>query len=272
VTIVKLYSMNVKSRVDRGFILKKALMITLQKLGEEPYASVICYPRRSKAELKKRLKELQKLGIEVLEFSGEKEAFNTPVLGKGCVGIVTVAYRDGEKLALKIRRVDADRSGMTQEAGMLERANSVRVGPRFLGASKNFLLMQFIDGDLLPKWLEKRREKVQVRKVLREVLEQCRRLDKAGVDHGELSHAPKHIIIDKEGKPFIVDFETASTNRKPSNVTSICQFLFISGAVAKKVAEKLGEKDRDAIIEALRCYKKARTCENFEKVLEACSL
>jgi putative serine/threonine protein kinase len=261
-----------KGRVSRGFILKRALMITLEELKEEPYASVICYPRRSRTELKKRIAELQKLGIETLEFSGEKEAFNTPVLGKGCVGIVVVAYRKGEKLALKIRSVDADRPSMTQEAGMLQKANSVRVGPGFLGASKNFLLMQFIDGDLLPRWLEKRKEKAQLSKVLCTVLEQCWRLDEAGLDHGELSHAPKHIIIDEKGKPFIVDFEAASTNRKPSNVTSICQFLFINGEVAKKLGEKLGEKDGDLIIKALRHYKKDRTHANFEKVLEVCSL
>ena len=247
-------------------------MITLEKLSEEPYASILCYPRPSKAELKKRLKELQKLSVKALEFSGEKEAFNIPVLGKGYVGIVTVAYRNMEKMAIKIRRVDADRSRMQQEAEMLEKANSVSVGPKLLGVSKNFLLMQFIDGDLPPKWLEKRREKAQVRKVLREVLEQCWRLDEAGLDHGELSHAPKHIIINKKSKPFIVDFETASLIRKPSNVTSICQFLFISGLVARKVAEKLGEKDRATIIDVLRRYKKDRTRENFERVLKVCIL
>ncbi|MDH5459620.1 MAG: serine/threonine protein kinase [Candidatus Bathyarchaeota archaeon] len=252
--------------------MKKALMITLEKLSEEPYASILCYPRPNKAELKKRLKELQKLSVKALEFSGEKEAFNIPVLGKGYVGIVTVAYRNMEKMAIKIRRVDADRSRMQQEAEMLEKANSVSVGPKLLGVSKNFLLMQFIDGDLPPKWLEKRREKAQVRKVLREVLEQCWRLDEAGLDHGELSHAPKHIIINKKSKPFIVDFETASLIRKPSNVTSICQFLFISGLVARKVAEKLGEKDRATIIDVLRRYKKDRTRENFERVLKVCIL
>lgn len=241
-------------------------------MNEEPYASIICYPRRSKAELRKRLKELQKLGIEALEFSGEKKVFNTPVLGKGYVGIVTVAHRKGAKMALKIRRVDADRSGMQHEAEMLRRANSVHVGPKLLGASKNFLSMEFIDGDLLPEWLEKRIEKARVRKVLREVSEQCWLLDKIGLDHGELSHAPKHLVINKECKPFIVDFETASLNRKPSSVTSICQFLFISGVVAKKIAEKIGEKDREAIIEALKRYKNDRTRENFEKVSEVCGL
>jgi len=252
--------------------LKSALMLTLEKLSGEPYASIICYPKPSRAELRRRLKELQKLGVEALEFSGEKEAFSTPVLGKGCVGIVTIAYVNGEKVALKIRRVDADRARMQHEAEMLRKANSVRVGPRLLGVSRNFLLMQFIDGVLLPEWLVKHRGKALVRKVLREVLEQCWRLDRAGLDHGELSHAPKHIIIYKKGVPCIVDFEAASLNRRPSNVTSICQFLFISGAVAGKVAKKLGEKDKKAIVEALRQYKNDRRRENFERVLEACGL
>jgi putative serine/threonine protein kinase len=252
--------------------LKKAFKITLENLGEEPYASVICYPKPSKTELKVRLKELRKLSVKALEFSGEKQAFNIPVLGKGCVGIVIIAYINGEKAALKIRRVDADRTQMQHEAEMLKKANSLRVGPSLLGASKNFLLMQFIDGVLLPKWLEKQRGKAQVRKVLREVLEQCWRLDKVGLEHGELSHAPKHIIIDQRDEPFIVDFETASVNRKMSNVTSICQFLFISGVVAEEVAENLGRKDKKAIIEALRCYKNDRTRENFERVLVACGL
>jgi len=252
--------------------LKTALTVNTEKLSEEPYASIICYPRPSKVELKKRLRELQNLRIEALEFTGTKEVFNIPVLGKGCVGIVTIAYRNGEKVALKIRRIDADRARMQQEAEMLRQANSVHVGPRLLGVSKNFLLMQFIDGDLLPEWLDKRRGKALVRKVLREVLEQCWRLDVAGLDHGELSWAPKHIIIDKKNVPFIVDFETASLNRRPSNVTSICQFLLIGGIVAKKVVEKLGVKDKKAIVEALRRYKNDRTHENFENVLEVCDL
>jgi len=247
-------------------------VINLEKLSEEPYASVICYPRPSKAELKVRLKELQELRVKTLEFSGEKQAFNIPVLGKGCVGVVVIAHIDGEKAALKVRRVDADRSGMQQEAEMLKKANSAGVGPRLLGVSKNFLLMQFIDGDLLPRWLEKRKGKAEVKKVLREVLEQCWRLDEAGLDQGELSHAPKHIILDQKDEPFIVDFETASVNRKPSNVTSICQFLFISGAIADEVAVELGGKDEKAIIDTLRNYKNCRTRENFGDVLRACGL
>jgi putative serine/threonine protein kinase len=246
-------------------------MLSIEKLAEGPYASMICYPRATRAELNRRLRELQRIGINSLEFSGKKQVLNLHVLGKGCVGIVTIAYRNNEKVALKIRRIDADRSGMQREAEMLERANSVQVGPRLLGVSKNFLLMQFVEGKLLPTWLEKARNKTRTRTVLREVLQQCWRLDKAGLDHGELSHAPKHIIVNRKGKPFIVDFETASSDRRPSNVTSICQFLFISG-IAEKVAERLGKMDKKQIIDALKRYKNSRNRENFENLLSACGL
>jgi putative serine/threonine protein kinase len=252
--------------------LKTPFVVTTENLREEPYASILCYPRTSEDELQNRLAELRAHGVKAVEFAGKTCAFNVPVLGKGFVGIVVKARLDRQKAALKIRRVDADRLGLQREAEMLAEANSVNVGPKLIRVSKNFLLMQFIDGDLLPVWLETPREKGHVRGVLSDVLGQCRRLDAIGLDHGELSKAPKHLMINMRGKPFIVDFETASLTRRSSNVTSICQYLFISGAVSRMLAEKLGEKNKDAIVEALKLYKTVRNRENFEKVLDACGL
>jgi putative serine/threonine protein kinase len=250
--------------------LKTATKLAVEELCEESYASVICYPKPTRVELRRRLMELKKLGVNSVIFNGEKRVFNKPVLGKGCVGIVTLACRNREEVALKIRRVDADRSRMQREAALLRKANSVSVGPGLLAVSRNFLIMQFIDGTLLPRWLAECTRKNRIRTVLRELLEQCYRLDMAGLDHGELSHAPKHVIIDEKDKPFIVDFETASLNRRPSNVTSICQFLFVSGPIAVTIAEKIGSRNKEAIIEALRRYKASRVRENFEAVMKAC--
>jgi len=245
--------------------------VLTENLREAPYASIMCYPKASEAELQTRLKELKNHGVKAVEFAGKTSAFNVPVLGKGFVGIVVIAHLDGRRAALKIRRVDADRLGLQHEAEMLAKANSVNVGPKLMSVSTNFLLMQFIDGDLLPDWLETHKEKERVRGVLSEVLEQCWRLDAIGLDHGELSKAPKHLIVDKEKKPFIVDFETASVNRKPANVTSVCQFLFTSdGVVARTVAETLGKRSSAEIVRALRIYKNHRTRENFDRVLQVC--
>lgn len=250
--------------------MKHANLITIEQLHEEPYASIICYPRTSKADLRNRLKELQTLGVSALEFSGEKLIFGKSILGKGCVGIVTLACVKGRKVALKIRRVDADRAKMQREAQLLKKANSVRVGPKLLGVSRNFMLMRFVDGNLLPDWFQKKPNEARTRKIVHEILEQCFRLDEIGLDHGELSHAPKHVIIDGKDKPFIVDFETASLNRRPSNVTSMCQFLFLSSEVGTQATEILGKVDREAILDALRRYKLDRSYENFQSVLLVC--
>jgi putative serine/threonine protein kinase len=253
--------------------LNEPVVVPIENLKEEPYATVLCYPRASETEVQTRLKELQKHGVTAVEFTGKTSVFNVPVLGKGFVGVAVIAHLNGQRTALKIRRVDADRVGLQHEAAMLAKANSVNVGPKLISASTNFLLMQFIDGDLLPNWLEthKGKEKERVHSVLQEVLEQCWRLDTIGLDHGELSKAPKHVIVSKEQEPFIVDFETASVNRKPANVTAMCQYLFASnGAVARMAAESFGEKSFKELVGALKIYKRDRTRGNFEQLLQIC--
>lgn len=251
--------------------MKTASTVPIGSLKEEPYASILCYPRASEAEVESRLEELKTLDVSAVGFSGRGNAFNVHVLGKGFVGVVVTAHVGGHRVALKIRRVDAGRSSLLHEAEMLTKANSVRVGPRLIAASQNFLLMQLIDGDFLPAWLETHTQKEAVGGVLSDILEQCWRLDAAGLDHGELSRAPKHLIVDKAQRPWIVDFETASDTRKPTNITAVCQYLFMSGgAVAWAVDEALGERNRGGIIEGLRLYKKACTRENFDRVQQIC--
>ncbi|MCW4043991.1 MAG: serine/threonine protein kinase [Candidatus Bathyarchaeota archaeon] len=247
------------------------IILPIEKMKEEPYANVLCYPRANETEVQTRIEELRKHGVKKLEFAGGTSVFNVPVLGKGFVGIAVIAHLNGQRVALKIRRVDADRLGLQHEASMLTKANTVNVGPKLISATTNFLLMQLIDGDLLPKWLELHKKKEPARTVLMDILEQCWRLDATGLDHGELSKAPKHVIIDAKQQPFIIDFETASINRKTANVTAICQYIFAgNSSVAHMAAETLGENNHDAIVEALRTYKHNKNRENFEHLLQIC--
>jgi putative serine/threonine protein kinase len=218
---------------------------------------------------------LKRLGVKALEFTGEKLAFNVPVLGKGYVGIVVLAHTKTGRIALKIRRVDSGRLGMDHEAEMLKKANSIGVGPRFIGFDEDFLLMEFVEGLLLPKWvatLKGRGTKKRIRAVLQQILEQCWKLDRAGLDHGELSRAPRHVIVDAEDKPRLVDFETASSERRTSNVTAICQFLFLGSQIAKTLRKRLGEIDDEALITSLRTYKSDRTEQSFFRILQVCRL
>ncbi len=250
--------------------MKTGEPVSLKEIREEKYGHVLCYPRCEKEELERRLKELKKLKVKALEFTGKKRLHKDLVLGKGFVGIVVIAHTPLERAALKIRRVDADRKEMFHEAEMLRRANDVEVGPRLFDVSKNFLLMEFIEGIHFPHWIESvggSGIQSRIRRVLGEVLEQCYKLDKAGLDHGELSNAQKHIIVTADDTPVLVDFETASIDRKVSNITSICQYLFYKRQVAEKVKDYL-EVDEEELMKALRTYKKQPTRSNFEEILE----
>jgi len=251
--------------------------VPLNRLDAEEYAQVICYPKFDMEELRRRLDEMRQLGVKSLCFDGDKRVGNKSVLGKGCVGVVVQACTEAGKIALKIRRADADRAGMKQEAMMLQTANSVGVGPKLEGFTGNLLAMEFIDGILFPKWIEtlKREEdaaKERVRRALRDILEQCWRLDEIGLDHGELSRAPKHILLGRGDRAWVLDFESASNIRKPSNVTSVCQFLLMTGKTAESVNEIIGHVGREEFLAALRTYKKSRIRESFETILRVCDL
>jgi putative serine/threonine protein kinase len=253
--------------------LKTPTIVPIGELKQEPYASILCFPKPDPAELESRIAELQALGVDSLEFVGNSNVYGVgvPVLGKGFVGIVVAAYCGGQRVAVKIRRLDADRADLLHEAQMLRIANAVDVAPRFVAASRNFLVMQLIDGDILPTWLKTHKQKSEVQAVLAAVLEQCYRLDEAGLDQGELSKAPKHVMVDRAAKPWIVDFETASDTRKPSNLTALCNFLFTcNGEVARAIAEILGEPNREKIVAALKAYRASRSRGSFQAVLEAC--
>ena len=251
-----------------------ARTVALERLSKEGYGQVICYPRCETEELARRLEEMRELGVKALSFEGEKTVSNTRVLGKGCVGIVVLAHTETGRVALKIRRTDADRAGMKREAEMLRMANEVNVGPKLLGFGEDLLMMDFVDGILFPGWIEavagEENGKLRVGRVLREILEQCWRLDEAGLDHGELSQASKHIIVDREDDAVILDFETASNGRRASNVTSVCHYFFMRGKPADLISQTIGGIEREKLLLVLRRYRRNRTRDNFEAILRAC--
>ncbi|MEM1586005.1 MAG: serine/threonine protein kinase [Candidatus Bathyarchaeia archaeon] len=253
-------------------------IVPVKELFDAKYGHVICYPRYDLETLKKRIEEIRGMGIKAILFSGDKMIAGVPVLGKGCVGIVVAAISwNNRMVALKILRTDAEANRLLHEAEMLQIANSVNVGPKLLGYSENFLVMEHIKGELITRWVEglSGDKEITFRRlsvVLRDILEQCWRLDSIGLDHGELGWADKHIIIDAYDKPYILDFETASNRRRTINVTSISQYLFIKGRTAEIIAQKFRRINASDLIQALRKYKAEQTRERFELILRIVGL
>jgi putative serine/threonine protein kinase len=234
-------------------------------------AIIISYPLFNVLQYANRLNEIGSLGITHVLPTGSTKIGKMAIAGKGSVSIVLKVKTKGKICALKIRRTDANRETMKREVSMHKIANSVDVGPELFGFSKNLISMEFIDGLSIVDWVKQQDiTSDEVRKVAISILEQCYNLDKAHMDHGELSCINHHVIISKSNTANIIDFESSSTQRKSRNVTAAAQSLFISrGLISNRVNEVLGYTKKERNIEVLKTYKWNQNKANFDKIIDA---
>lgn len=227
---------------------------------------IISYPHFSESEYKDRIIEIESLGITSIILGGKTIVNRAHIAGKGCVGIVVKAKSRGEVCALKIRRTDANRETMDNEVHLHKMANSACVGPSLEEHTKNLIVMEFVAGQSIIDWVVNNNvTESKMWTLAVAILEQCFSLDIAGLDHGELSRLTRHVIV--SDRPYIIDFESASTTRKTCNVTAAAQSLLLYGIVANKVKTIMCNTDKERLIQALRTYKHFHTRANFDAIL-----
>jgi putative serine/threonine protein kinase len=227
---------------------------------------IISYPHFSESEYKDRIIEMESLGITSIILGGKTIVNGAHIAGKGCVGIVVKAKSRGEVCALKIRRTDANRETMDNEVDLHKMANSACVGPSLEEHTKNLIVMEFVAGQSIIDWVVSNNvTESKMWTLAVAILEQCFSLDVAGLDHGELSRLTRHVIV--SDRPYIIDFESASTTRKTCNVTAAAQSLLLYGIVANKVKKIMCNTDKERLIQALRTYKHFHTRANFDAIL-----
>ena len=248
-------------------------VIPLEALLESRAGFLLSYPSGDVERARVVLGELEEMGVSALVLRGRHAIDGVPILGKGHVGIVMVALIDGGEVAVKLRRADADRPSMEAEGECLRVANGASVGPRFLGVSREVLAMELVEGGYLVDWVGglEPGDVGLLRVVLLDLMEQARRLDVAGLDHGELSSARRHVIV-SGGVARIVDFESASVSRRCSNVTSMAQYLFFNRGMAGGVGGVMPLPDRDGLVGALSAYRRRPGEASFRRVLVASGL
>jgi len=246
----------------------KQSFVKISKITEPPYSDIWVYPKGTKAQIKSRMKELETLGVESISFQGELQVGIINILGKGYAGIVVLGKIGRKKVAVKIRRGDSPRKNLKREAELLKITNQSNIGPKLVGFSKNFLVMEYLEGkkigDLVVS-LKKKGSSSQLKPVIKKILEDCYSLDRMGLDHGELSNITKHVIVGR--KITVIDFESSSTDRKVSNVTSATQALYIGSGISKIVGCICKIPKKEKMISVLRKYKQEQTRDSFERLL-----
>lgn len=230
---------------------------------DDRLAYLLAYPTSDRKVAERRLEMLAKAGVSEILDEGDVLLGRCRVLGKGHASIVLKGVWNGVEVAIKVLRTDSKRDSLRREGELLRLANSVGVGPRFILELDFALIMEFVHGTRFGEWVP--RDEGEARTIIKELLSQCRRLDRVGIDHGELSNPARHVIIGS--RLVIIDFESASTERKPANVTSVAQYLFIGGKRSELFRDLL-HVDVKKLIPLLREYKERMDDHSFRKLLK----
>lgn len=233
--------------------------------------NLICYPKFDAVNYTLKIKDLFSLHLKFVILEGNTILYNNNILGKGCEGLVLkVENNKNEIMAVKIKRTDSCRNSMKNEFDFYNLANMYRIGPKVYSYTDNVLLMDFLEGISIENWfLKTELDSNLIKTVVIDILNQCFILDKINLDHGQLNRLCNHIIIRPDNlKCSIIDFESASTFRKVSNLSSAFQGLFFRGIISKKINSYINYENKiKEFLKLLKIYKSNISRENFDSIL-----
>lgn len=167
---------------------------------------------------------------------------------EGKRGILFLDKFQGKKVVIKKEKRGLGR--IRNEAKWLRRLNKYKLGPKLIKARENYIVYEFIKGDFFVDVYRKLGKK-KSKNIVKEILRQCRVLDKLKVNKFEMHNPKKHILVGK--KIVMIDFERCTKSERPKNVTQFCQYLVKINFI--KRSKKLKE--------LLRQYKGKQSEKNF---------
>lgn len=241
----------------------ETLLVPLPQFAQGRWSRLIAYPQGDPEAVAQRLAWLQREGVTAVYRQGSRSVDGFAILGLGYRGLVLLVQWRGQPVALKLRRLKADEVDLSQEAEALEAANQVGVGPQLLRANRECLLMDYCPGAGLLQWLQQDSPDLgHTWQVLQQLLDQAFRLDQLGLDHGDLRCVTEHVRVQGD-RPVLIDFGGASRDRRPANVTTLTQGIWIGTAIAGYLQQHFAGTSfacatgprRIQLIEHLRQYK-----------------
>lgn len=175
------------------------------------------------------------------------------IIGRGKRGVVKLGKYHGKVCAVKIPNPKSDAiNRLETESYWLKLLNGYGVGPKLYSSDESSISMEYLDGVHLSDYLANGSE---IESVLREILRQCRIMDKLKVNKFEMHRVTKNVIVVKN-KPVLIDFERCKRVLFPKNVTQFSQFLLKRGLC----------KDDTKLVKVLQDYKRDMNESNYRKL------
>jgi len=177
-------------------------------------------------------------------------------------------YRDGA-VCVKERNPRSAVDTLKNEAKYLQVLNREGIGPKFIRYSDGKLYREFVDGEHIGKFLADESDRAKIISVIRQVLEQCRKMDLLGINKTELTNPYKDILVTPDNRAVMIDFERCREGAKPQNVTQFLQYI------ARNKPTLAGKGiliDKDELIRLGRAYKEKMDENSFEGILRVFAL
>ena len=210
--------------------------------------------------------EFERRGMEKIAFfaQGKRGRIFTGRWNKNITVKSHFSKKELVKVALKVEREDSIAiERLANEAKWLQRLNKEEIGPHFLFAGKNYVGYEFVEGRHIMGWMEKA-SREEVIWLLKDVLEQCYLMDKMGVNKEEMHHPVKHILVNGENRPILIDFERCVQTEHPQNVTQFVEFWCRIGEVLQKKGIVLA---KEKLRQMAKGYKDTLDEAHFQQIL-----
>lgn len=181
-------------------------------------------------------------------------------------GVIYTGIYKNTKVAVKARKKESFAGNTIEnEISFLQKLSNKKIGPELVLFGDGYLGYKFIEGERILDF-SKNAKKKEIIKVLVGVFEKCYAMDQMRISKFEMQNPYKHILVDKKGKPHMIDFERARHTEDPKNVTQFCDFL-----ISMKYRLILEKKDiiidKKRMIDAAKEYRKNMDKKNFENII-----
>lgn len=185
----------------------------------------------------------------------KKKVKNLVYLAHGKRGMVFTGKYKGKKIAVKVKKKSSEAiDRIKNEILWLERLNKVGIGPKLLFHNENYLAYEYVHGEFITDFIAKN-SKTKVKKVLKNVFDQCFIMDELRINKEEMHRPLKHILVDYPDVRMI-DFERVYYTFNPHNVTQFVQFVSNILKLDKKKMRVLSQR-----------YKQEMTIKNLKAIV-----
>lgn len=181
---------------------------------------------------------------------------NEYLLARGHRGKIYI-FNKGKKQFIKKLPIKSSKDSINieNEANFTKLLNNYNIAPKFISYDKksDSLIREFIDGERIGDYLLTH-SKLEILNIIKQVFYQLLKLDELKLNKFEMTNPYKHIIIDKNNKPWLIDFERCRYTEQPKNVTQFLQYLN-STNLQELFNKKKIKIDKDKIMDVSKKYK-----------------